>query len=132
MADPSDRKCRNCGANLTPGGYYCEFCDTDWSNPDQPPSAPPNTAQTLNAKDLGKWAKSSQGQLMIFILLATFFAPAALVYMWTNMDWSKKTKLIVTFVFALPILFFLLLVFGSILVSGCVSVLTANLIRLPT
>lgn len=118
MTEFKDRKCPGCGATLVGGSHYCEYCKSDWS-----PPKPEDPLKELRQIDLRKYSKTLPGQVVIFFFIFIMFAPAAPVYMWVATDWSRKTKIIVTLVFVLPIVFSIFAFFGSIILGAVTSLL---------
>lgn len=105
----SRRKCKNCGAQLKSGTYFCEYCESDWTpvpkiEPGKPiPTIPeaipvyelPNTPSPLSRK-------SNAGRVVFFVVALFFCWPVAIVYMWTTLPWKTWTKIIVTILLVLP------------------------------
>ncbi|HPM77923.1 MAG TPA: TFIIB-type zinc finger domain-containing protein, partial [bacterium] len=106
----NQRKCPNCGATLQGGTYYCDYCGTDWTpvQPITPGGGPTMTAPLLRPGEARPG--SSAGRTLLFLFLLLFCPPAAIIYLWLGLSWSRKTKIALTVILLLPIMLFL--VFG--------------------
>lgn len=118
MTEIKGRKCPGCGAPLVGGSYHCEYCHSDWTPPKKE-----DPLKEIKQIDLSKFIKTQHGQVVVFFFVFIMFAPAAPVYMWLATDWTRKTKIIVTLLFVVPIAFSILAFFGTIIFGAITSLL---------
>lgn len=98
------RKCPNCGATLKGGTHFCDYCGTDWT---PPPPSPENRPIVPGSVPMGYPVldsnKNEPWQLLVFGGLLFMCGPAAIIFMWASMKWTKQAKAVLTMLLVAPI-----------------------------